>query len=68
VERADLEALKKPIYDVREQVYAIRSRLSPGPQGPGIEPGLEAQIEQALFEAEYWLDMALHKIDPKLVS
>lgn len=61
MERVNLEALKERIYETREQVYAIRSLLAG-------RSGVEREIEQALFEAEYFLDDALHKIDPNLVS
>jgi hypothetical protein len=61
MEQADLESVKQQVYNIRERVFAVRSLLTG-------DSSLERAIEQDLFEAEYFLDQALGKLDPNLVS
>jgi hypothetical protein len=63
----DLEAIKQHLLDARTRIVATREALKPDhPYGERGQPN--SPIIQALYDVEYSIDMALHEIDPNLVS
>ncbi|MGH3034828.1 MAG: hypothetical protein ACRDON_09815 [Gaiellaceae bacterium] len=63
MEGIDLEAVKEQVYAAREIVYAVRQ-----PFGKLELDERLKRIHQHLLDAEDYLDLALHEIDPNLVS